>query len=313
MSTAVTTTKAPATLKGILTTDAMKKQFALALPKHLDADRFTRIAITALTRTPKLQDCTQESFFKCLLDLSAMGLEPDGRRAHLIPYGKECTLILDYKGIIELVRRSGDVASVRAETVCENDFFEWENGVVTHKVDWRKPRGDVQAVYAEAKLRSGEVQTAVMTKDEVEAIRNRSRSGQNGPWKTDWGEMAKKTAVRRLSKMLPLSSEIMEQVARDDDQFSGRPERKVESVNLFDGNNDPASDGETNPGEPEVDHSIDDLREALEANEVAEPDFIAWCNENGHAKDAKSIEDLTSSKAKQLTANIAKVVKALQP
>lgn len=209
-------------LKTLVNSDSMREQFARALPKHLSADRFCRIAITALTRTPKLQDCTQESFAKCLLDLSAMGLEPDGRRAYLIPYGKECTLVVSYMGLVELMRRSGEVTSIRAETVCENDNFSWHNGNISHAVDWRKPRGEVQAVYAIAVLKSGETQSATMTREEVEAIRKRSRAANNGPWQTDWAEMAKKTAVRRLSKMLPLSSEIMEHVTRDDDQFGIR-------------------------------------------------------------------------------------------
>lgn len=159
---------------------------------------------------------------KCLLDLSATGLEPDGRRAHLIPYGNECTLIIDYKGLVELIRRSGEVTSLRAETVCEFDEFDWINGEITHKVDWRSPRGEVQAVYAEAKLKSGEAQSSVMTREEVEAIRERSKAGRNGPWVTDWAEMAKKTAVRRLSKMLPLSSEVSQSISADDSQFDSQ-------------------------------------------------------------------------------------------
>ena len=80
----------------------------------------------------------------------------------------------------------------------------------------------MQAVYAEAVMKSGEKQSAVMTKAEVEGIRNRSRAGKSGPWVTDFAEMAKKTVVRRLSKMLPLSSEIFRHVERDDDQFQMR-------------------------------------------------------------------------------------------
>ena len=116
-------------IKSLINSDAMREQFAKALPKHLTPERFTRVAITALTRTPKLAECTPASLMKCLLDLSAMGLEPDGRRAHLIPYGTEATLIIDYKGLVELIRRSGDVVSVRAETVCEKDHFEWINEI----------------------------------------------------------------------------------------------------------------------------------------------------------------------------------------
>ena len=164
---------------------------------------------------------------RCLLDLSSLGIEPDGRRAHLIPYGNECTLIIDYKGLVELIRRSGDVTGIRAETVCEHDEFDWINGEITHKVDWRRPRGQVQAVYAEAKMKDGDIQTAVMTVEEVEAIRQRSRAGNNGPWKTDWSEMAKKTVVRRLSKMLPLSPEAQDNISKDDTQFE-LPEPSVE-------------------------------------------------------------------------------------
>lgn len=205
------------TLKEMIGGERFREQVALALPKHMTPERFTRIALTALQRTPKLQDCTQASLFKCLLDLSAAGLEPDGRRAYLIPYGSECTLILSYMGMIELVRRSGDVISIRSELVCENDEFSWENGKITHKVEWRKPRGEIQAVYAEAVLKSGETQTATMTKEEVDAIRKRSRSGSSGPWVTDYGEMAKKTTLRRLCKLLPLSSEVAEHIEKDSD------------------------------------------------------------------------------------------------
>jgi len=209
--------KADTSLKGIINSDAMREQFSRALPKHLTAERFARIAITALTRTPKLQDCTKESVMKCLLDCSAMGIEPDNRKAYLIPYGRECTLIVSYMGLVELIRRSGDVVSIRAETVCEKDEFTWIDGQVHHVVNWREDRGQVQCVYAEAIMKSGEKQTAVMTKAEVENIRKKSKAGASGPWVDFWSEMAKKTAVRRLSKMLPLASEIMDQVAKDDE------------------------------------------------------------------------------------------------
>ena len=209
--------KKPASIKELISGEAFKQQLSLALPKHMTPERFSRIALTALQRTPKLADCTQASLFKCLLDLSAMGLEPDGRKAHLIPYGSECTLVIDYKGLLELVRNSGDVTSIRAENVCANDQFSWANGVVDHAVDWLKPRGEMLAVYAVATLKSGEVQTAVLTNEEIESIRKRSRSGNSGPWATDTGEMRKKSALRRLCKLLPLSPEANEHIDRDQD------------------------------------------------------------------------------------------------
>lgn len=210
-------------LRTLINSDRVKAEIIRALPSHVTPDRFIRVMLTALTKTPKLMECTQESVMRCMMDCSALGIEPDGRRVHLIPYGKECTLIIDYKGLVELVRRSGNVTSIRAEHVCENDEFSWENGVLNHRIDWRKPRGEIQAVYAEAKLASGETQTAVMTREEVEGIRKRSKAGSSGPWVTDWGEMAKKTPLRRLVKLLPLSADIAEAIDRDGD----RVERNV--------------------------------------------------------------------------------------
>ena len=209
-------------LKSIISSDAMKQQFATALPSHLSPDRFARVAITALTRTPKLQSCTQESFFKCLLDLSAMGLEPDGRRAHLIPYGRECTLVLDFKGLAELVRRSGDVVKIHSDVVCENDTFAHSMGDVTeHTYDISKDRGAVIAAYSQVTLKSGAVQSEIMSKAEIDAIKNKSRAGRSGPWVDHYNQMACKTVFRRLTKWLTLSPEVMDAVsAAEKTEFS---------------------------------------------------------------------------------------------
>jgi len=205
-------------LRSIITSEKMKQQFAAALPQHLTPDRFCRIALTALTRTPKLADCTQESLMRCLLDLSAYGIEPDGRRAHLIPYGNQCTLILDWKGLAELAMRSGIIAKLHADIVCENDVFDYNLGeVVQHKIDFKTPRGEMYAAYAMAVTKDGPVFVAVLNKDEIDGIRKRSKSGSSGPWQTDYNEMAKKTAFRRLAKWLPLSAEFRDAVDKDDD------------------------------------------------------------------------------------------------
>ncbi|NBW15519.1 MAG: hypothetical protein EBR82_46790 [Caulobacteraceae bacterium] len=225
------------TIKELLRDPTIVEQFRRALPGHLTAEKFVRVALTALTRTPKLQECTLASLMRCLLDLSAMGLEPDGRRAHLIPYDHnrkgpdgewtkvtECTLILDYKGIVELVRRSGDVSKLHADVVCEKDEFQYDLGEVrVHRINFREPRGRPYAAYAIATMRDGAVQSAVLSFEEIESIRLRSKSGNKGPWVTDWAEMAKKTAFRRLSKMLVLSPEIREAVECDDDRREELP------------------------------------------------------------------------------------------
>lgn len=206
-------------IRQFLGTDAIKSRVAEVMPKHLKPERFLRIAMATLTKSPKLAECTQASFLTCLLNLSAAGLEPDGRRAHLIPYGGECTLIIDYKGLAELAMRSGVVANLHADVVCENDDFEYDAGrVIKHKIDFKKPRGAAYAAYAICRFKDGTEKAECMTKDEIEGIRKRSRAGGSGPWVSDWTEMAKKTAFRRLSKWLPLSAEFREAVEREEEQ-----------------------------------------------------------------------------------------------
>jgi recombination protein RecT len=214
--------KKETSLRGLIESDAFKTQVAKALPKHLTPDRFIRIACTAMLKTPALMDCTQASVFNALLSLSQLGLEPDGRRAHLIPYGNVCQLIVDYKGLVELAMRSGNVANIHADVVCENDEFVYDRGQITkHAINFREKRGNVFAAYATVRFKDGTEKTEVMSKDEIEAIHGRSKAGKSGPWITDWNEMAKKTVFRRLSKWITLSPEYHDILEKDFDSFEG--------------------------------------------------------------------------------------------
>lgn len=204
------------TLKSLINSEAVADQIARALPSVCTPDRFLRIATTTLTRVPKLAECTRESFIGALLECAQLGIEPDGRRAHLIPYGTTCQIIIDWKGLVELAKRSGDVLVWKAESVKEADEFEWHNGRVDHRIDYRTDRGALQCVYSFVKLASSESDVEVMTLAEVEAIRKRSKSGNSGPWVTDFEEMAKKTVIRRHSKRLTLSPEVQTAIEIND-------------------------------------------------------------------------------------------------
>jgi recombination protein RecT len=214
------------TLRDKLNSPAQLQEIERALPAHMSADRMSRVTLTALTRTPKLSECDQASFFQCLLTLSQWGLEPDGRHAHLLPFENrkrgvvECQLIIDYKGLVQLALRTGNIASIHCDSVCENDSFVYDCGeVVSHKIDFRKPRGEAYAFVCIIKMKDGGKKCEVMTRDEVDAIRKRSRSGTSGPWVTDYNEMAKKTVFRRASKWIELSSEIRDAFDHDDKDF----------------------------------------------------------------------------------------------
>lgn len=222
-----TETKKPLTLQGLLEGEDFKHKVAATLPKHLSPERFIRVAVAAMNRTPKLRQCTQASFFKCMIELSGYGLEPDGRRAYLIPFKNECTLIISYMGLIELCKRNGDVSNVFGAVVHENDFFEYDLGTarqITHK-PVLKDRGDILGAYAVVSFKDGEKDFEFMSTEELNAIRDASQGysyakskGYDNPWIGHWGEMAKKTAIRRLLKRQILSPEIRDAFEKEDTQ-----------------------------------------------------------------------------------------------
>jgi len=208
-------------IKELLLSEKFRNQIVKALPRHMSPDRFARIALTATLKNPKLLLCTQESLLNCLLELSAIGLEPDNRRAYLIPYKDQCTLVIDYKGLAELVRRNGEVAYIHCDVVGENDHFDYRfgtGGKLEHIP--ASPRGPVKCAYSFLRLKDGTEEYDVMSFDDIERIRRHSPKADDGPWVTDWNEMAKKTVFRRHAKMLPLSPEIREVIESDDEPLT---------------------------------------------------------------------------------------------
>lgn len=223
MSNALTTQSTASrarTILDIIKSPQVREEVALALPKFLTPERMLRIAITTINRNPKLQECTPESLLSSLMQASQMGIEPDGRNGHLIPrwnskLGKnECTFMADYKGLIGLVRKNGDVSDIYADLVCEADAFRITKGLhrdLIHEIDIRQPRGPILGAYAVIQYKAGGGSSfEFMTKEEIDAIRARSQSAQSGPWVSDYGEMAKKTVLKRLLKLADLSPDTAE-------------------------------------------------------------------------------------------------------
>lgn len=207
----------PPTLAQLI--ERQKPEIARALPRHMNPDRMARIAVTVLRQTPKLAQCTPESFLGALMTCSQLGLEPGPLgHAYLVPYKREVTFIPGYRGLVDLAYRSGQVATVKAQVVHEADEFDFEEGLdayLKHKRSGADDPGPVIWVYALVKLKDGASNFVVMTVAEVEKIRKRSMAANNGPWVTDWKAMAKKTALKQLSKWMPLSPEFNQAVQHD--------------------------------------------------------------------------------------------------
>ncbi len=209
------------TLDKVLASPAMKAEIARALPRHVTPDRMARIIMTALRTTPKLIDCTPESFFGCVLQAAQLGLEPNTPLQHcfLIPRwntkkrATECTFLMGYPGMIELSMRSGRMHGISAQGVREGDIFDYEYGLTPHLR--HKPSGDadreerpITHVYAIGRMKDGEPSFEVLTKAQIEARRFRSSFPDGGPWASDYEAMAKKSSVRALWKWLPKSPEM---------------------------------------------------------------------------------------------------------
>ena len=233
-ASAVAATNKTGTMLDIVRSKSFQAQMALALPKSMTAERLTRIVMTECRKVPALMQCNQESFFGAVLQCAQLGLEPGSALGHcyLLPFGNgksrdgrpNCQLIIGYRGMIDLARRSGQIVSINAYCVHEADEFEYELGLhpdIHHRPSPLAERGPVTYVYAVAVLKGGGVQFEVMSRAEIEAVRVQSKAGKSGPWVTHWEEMARKTVVRKLFKYLPVSIEAVRAVEIDEKSDRG--------------------------------------------------------------------------------------------
>ena len=199
---------------------AMAPEFKAALPSHVSVEKFSRVAMTAIQNNPTLANADRRSLFGAVVRLAQDGLLPDGREAALVMFGNKAQAMPMIAGILKKIRQSGEVAKVSAQVVHENDHFVWKLGF-DEDVEHSPPpldqaRGKPIGAYATAVLKDGSRLLEVMSYEEIEQVRAVSRSGKNGPWVAWWGEMARKTVMRRLSKRLPMSTDLEDQFDRDE-------------------------------------------------------------------------------------------------
>lgn len=234
------TKKSPAgELAAFLASPGMKSQLAAALPRHMTPERMARIVTTEVRKTPQLLKCERNSFLGAVIQCAQLGLEPGNSLGHayILPFEKrekrngqwvtvrtDAQLIIGYRGMIDMARRSGQIISISARAVRLGDEFNYRFGLeedVTHVPSDEAGDAAITHVYAVARLRDGGVQFEVMSRQQIEAVQAQSKSKDSGPWKTHWEEMAKKTVIRRLFKYLPVSVEIQRAVTLDESAEAG--------------------------------------------------------------------------------------------
>lgn len=217
--------KRPQSIKEYI--QAYEGEIAKALPSVMTPERFSRIALSAVSNTPKLAECTPMSFLAAMMNAAQLGLEPNTPlgQAYLIPFRNnkanttECQFQIGYKGLIDLAYRSGDVSIVQAHAVYENDEFEYELGLDPKLV--HRPasgeRGKAIAYYAMFKLTNGGYGFQVFSRSDIEAHAKRySKSFSSGPWQTNFDEMAKKTVLKAALKYAPLKSDFIRGMTADE-------------------------------------------------------------------------------------------------
>lgn len=211
--------------------EANRGAIEAVLPKHMTPDRLMKIAMQAIRTTPQLKECTTKSLFGAVIQCAEMGLEPNTvlGHAYLVPFKNrregttDVQVIIGYKGLVDLARRSGQITSIQAHAVRQGDHFDYAYGLderlehVPQDFD-----GDITHFYSYAKFTDGGHAFEVLPRKKVDEIMRGTQSGgRYGPWKDHYEEMGRKTAIRRLAKFLPLSVELATAAAMDGQAEAG--------------------------------------------------------------------------------------------
>lgn len=242
--------------------DKSRKEIQKALPAIMSSERFIRMAITEIRKSEKLMECSPMSLISCALQAAQLGLEFGSSlgEIYLVPYAKEATIQVGYKGLLTLARRSGEIVSIDAAVVYENDHFECERGdspSLKHKLVF--PRTRPVMYYAVARLKTGALMFEVMEIEEVEYIRDTySKGADKDAWKKSFSEMAKKTVLRRLMKLLPKSTELADAIAMEDSHttIDETPQRRPELLASV-------SQGQMHPSDREHEQAFNELMASI--------------------------------------------------
>lgn len=225
-------------VRGALTN--MAGEFTSALPSHIKPEQFQRVAMTAIQNNPELLNADRQSLFGSVMKAAQDGLLPDGREGALIIFKtkdrqtqqwlKKVQWMPMIGGVLKKIRQSGELASITSQIVYGADQFDYwiddDGEHLQHRPSFGDERGPVRLVYALAKTKDNSVYIEVMTVADVEKVRGASKSKDRGPWVDWWEQMAKKSAMHRLAKRLPISADLMEVVNRDEALYDFAPKER---------------------------------------------------------------------------------------
>lgn len=192
--------------------EVMRPEFQKALPQHIKLEKFVRAVQTAISTNAKLAEANKTSFFGACIKAAQVGLMVDGQESAIVEYKGNCTFIPMFQGLLKLARNSGEIKNITSDVVYEKDRFKYwvDHGGqhIVHEPNLFEDRGGLIGAYSICVTRDDSMYVAVLNLKEIEAIEKQSKA-QNGPWKGPFrNEMIKKSAFRRLFKMIPKSTDI---------------------------------------------------------------------------------------------------------
>jgi phage RecT family recombinase len=272
----------------------------LTLRGYVTPERMTQVALAAIRRTPALLQCRVESLLEALTLCMEAGLEPDGRNAHLLAQGDTVRVVFDWKGLVALGRRRG-VEAIHADVVCEHDNFGvgYDGGAkLTHKVDYRNPRGGPYAAYCYYII-EGEPDVEVMTREEIERERAAEAAASGNCslaqlWEQDWPAMAKRAVVARASLRWPVDIPV----ATGASTMAPAPPAKEAPHDESAHHHGMAQNGNAKQS------PLETLKEFMTAREISEASMLDYLKEEGRIADfvtqlsevpAPVIEDVVST------------------
>ena len=275
--------------------ERMEPQFKAALPAHIPAERFARVGMTAIQNNPDLLKCDRRSLWNAMMRAAQDGLLPDGRDGAIVAYKGKAQWMPMIGGIRKKVRNSGEISTWDVQCVYQNDQFDFELGdepFIRHKPALTN-RGSMIAAYSVAKLKDGSLSREVMSIEEIEGVRGKSKA-EFGPWNDPvfYPEMVRKTVARRHSKLLPMSSDLDDLIRRDDELYDlagaraeaaklngGKPQTLAGKLDNLAALPAPAA-GAEQPAKPE--NSRDALIAEIETLPAGDPAACtAWWGNNG--------------------------------
>ncbi len=258
------------TLKELFESDDVKEALQSVAIGVLNPERMTAVAYQCILKTPALMECSPTSLITALKTLAQMGCEPDGIHGYLVPHntktGKIATPIPSARGLMRTARANG-ITGIAVGTVRMGDVFTWgmDGGKLgCSHVPCLWSGSEIQGYYCtwfEGDLLRG----VLMSKAEVDSIRRRSKAADNGPWVTDYEQMAHKTVIKRASKQWDLPVAILDAMrAADDIEFDGMrnvtPTRPKKLADVIDPTSPPPADDDEEQDEPSsMPENLDEL------------------------------------------------------